>query len=357
MAGKNSTFQPQPQQQAQAQSDVDGSLLIGYKDVPSYRLLAIGLVVLFCMTCILVWNWRRHKLSKDDKLGFAQTKCPFFTDTVLLLWGLGSGYGIIFAIKSPFYEIFQISKSIGIVFKGVGAILLGFIIGATHVYYESENDYHTIRRSLSEIGRLKMNFHKKIPLIKCNFKDIFLVFWSYSSGYGIIFAIESYIYELFGFKSRIAFIIKPCVALIVGVGIGIVHFHFDVVQTRIYDRKKHYSVVNAHATTVDTDTDFDTDFNTDNESDLNDNENDLDDNESDLDCNEIENSSVKLEIGVPTSVEDNCSLERTATIDEEIDEEFDIDKQKQKNKRKWKLSRSRTYDPNPVKLSTRSLTM
>eukprot|EP01084_Bolivina_argentea_P095461 171624_1 len=305
------------------------SLLLNYRDAPSYRLLAMCIVVLFCLTFILVWNWRRHKLSKDEKLGYVQSKIPFFTDTVLLLWGLGSGYGIIFAVKSPFYELFQIKKSVGIIFKGVGAILLGFTIGFIHVYYESENDYRTVRRSLSQMKRITYNI-TQTKIMKCNFKDIFLLFWSLSSGYGIIFAIESYIYELFGFKSTIAYIIKPAVATLVGVAIGCVHFYYDILQSRFME-KRTYTVVHDNKIS-DTDTDFD--------------ENEGDSNANDIEIiNDVEEICEKE----PTkSFSEDCVLERTATIDEFADA---------KDNSKWKLNRSKTFSNIFEKRSVRLNTM
>eukprot|EP01084_Bolivina_argentea_P228692 386192_1 len=329
MERNNSTLQPQPKLHRESR----GSLILHVRDSPSYQPLSIGIIVLVCLTWILIWNWRRHKLSKDAKLGFIQTKCPLFTDTFLLLWGLGSGYGIIFAVKSPFYELLQISATVGIIFKGVVAILVGFTIGFVHVYYESENDYRTVRRSLTEMKRRNYD-DEKTKIISCNFKDMFLVFWSLGSGYGILFAIESWIYEIFGLKSMTAYWIKPYVAILFGFGIGCVHFYFDVLQSRIYEWRT-YRVISDNKIS-------------DNESDL-DNDNGSDEHDSDHDLydemkrNTDENLAIEL-----TAFSQHSRLERTATIEEFSELKDD-----------GSLLRSNTYVPKKIywKRSARLNTM
>eukprot|EP00483_Globobulimina_turgida_P001143 UN01145 len=50
----------------------------------------------------------------------------------LLFWSLGSGYGIIFAIESFFYEYFQIQSSLMTAIKGIIAVCVGLVIGIIH---------------------------------------------------------------------------------------------------------------------------------------------------------------------------------------------------------------------------------
>ena len=58
-------------------------------------------------------------------------------------------------------------------------------------------------------------------------KSVFLFVWSIFSGFGIIFAIESWCYELLGVNSYFAIQIKGVIAIIIGFSIGCIHFYVD----------------------------------------------------------------------------------------------------------------------------------
>eukprot|EP01084_Bolivina_argentea_P202203 345546_1 len=59
-------------------------------------------------------------------------------------------------------------------------------------------------------------------------RQCFLVFWSLGSGYGIVFAIESFFYEYFGMSAPWKIAIKGIVAVSLGIMIGIIHFILTV---------------------------------------------------------------------------------------------------------------------------------
>ena len=61
------------------------------------------------------------------------TKDNWTKQSFLLFWSLFSGFGIIFAVESFFYELFQIEgghQNTGI--KGAIALFVGFAIGSIH---------------------------------------------------------------------------------------------------------------------------------------------------------------------------------------------------------------------------------
>eukprot|EP01083_Nonionella_stella_P037345 101780_1 len=60
----------------------------------------------------------------------------------------------------------------------------------------------------------------------CNFRDIFLLLWSLGSGYGIIFACESFAYECLGINLQIMFLVKGLLAVFIGFIIGGIHFYY-----------------------------------------------------------------------------------------------------------------------------------
>eukprot|EP01084_Bolivina_argentea_P084803 153323_1 len=64
---------------------------------------------------------------------------------------------------------------------------------------------------------------------KDNWKQqIFLLLWSLGSGYGIIFAIESFFYEYYQINSQSMTALKGIIALSVGLSIGLYHFSLTV---------------------------------------------------------------------------------------------------------------------------------
>eukprot|EP01084_Bolivina_argentea_P045173 83147_1 len=60
------------------------------------------------------------------------------------------------------------------------------------------------------------------------FKQCFLLFWSLASGYGIVFAIESFFYEYFGVTTHLTIAIKGIIAVSFGIMLGIIHFILTV---------------------------------------------------------------------------------------------------------------------------------
>ena len=60
-------------------------------------------------------------------------------------------------------------------------------------------------------------------------KNLFLFFWSLFSGYGIIFAIESWTLELLQIHSYLSLVIKGSIAIIIGFTCGGIHFYMTVV--------------------------------------------------------------------------------------------------------------------------------
>ena len=60
-----------------------------------------------------------------------------------------------------------------------------------------------------------------------NSKDIFLLIWSIGSGYGMVYAIISWLMELLEVKY---FIHKGIISVIIGFAIGGIHFYITVVQ-------------------------------------------------------------------------------------------------------------------------------
>eukprot|EP01084_Bolivina_argentea_P228691 386191_1 len=189
---------------------------------------------------------------------------------------------------------------------------------------ESNSELLSARYQRSNWGFTKRNWKQQC----------FLIFWSLGSGYGILFAIESWIYEIFGLKSMTAYWIKPYVAILFGFGIGCVHFYFDVLQSRIYEWRT-YRVISDNKIS-------------DNESDL-DNDNGSDEHDSDHDLydemkrNTDENLAIEL-----TAFSQHSRLERTATIEEFSELKDD-----------GSLLRSNTYVPKKIywKRSARLNTM
>eukprot|EP01084_Bolivina_argentea_P202202 345544_1 len=59
-------------------------------------------------------------------------------------------------------------------------------------------------------------------------KQWFLLLWSLGSGYGIVFAIESFFYEYFGFDTRLEIALKGLIAICFGIIIGFMHFILTV---------------------------------------------------------------------------------------------------------------------------------
>eukprot|EP01084_Bolivina_argentea_P058462 106768_1 len=60
------------------------------------------------------------------------------------------------------------------------------------------------------------------------FHNIFLLLWSLLSGYGILFAIESFCYELLALDSMLSFALKGTVAILIGFSIGGIHFYITI---------------------------------------------------------------------------------------------------------------------------------
>lgn len=58
----------------------------------------------------------------------------------------------------------------------------------------------------------------------------FLLFWSVGSGYGILFAIESYLWDLFGLDAYFWKVSKGIIAIIFGSIIGLIHFYITVLK-------------------------------------------------------------------------------------------------------------------------------
>eukprot|EP01084_Bolivina_argentea_P095464 171629_1 len=164
--------------------------------------------------------------------------------------------------------------------------------------------------------------HDKTKIISCNFKDIFLVFWSLGSGYGIIFAVESWILEIMGIKSITSCWIKPYVAILFGFSIGCIHFYYDILEKRLQEYKTYKRV--GHNKISDEESDGD-DF-----SDVDKKETDLYD---ELDDITLMDTDEKYGIEI-TAFSQHSRLERTSTIEEFS--ELPDDKE---------LHRSKTYVP------------
>ena len=75
--------------------------------------------------------------------------------------------------------------------------------------------------------------------IRMDFKEGFMLFWSLSSGFGIIFAISSWIYDINGIKQDPFFSgFKGIISLFLGVIIGITHYQISSNYTNDYLKVK-----------------------------------------------------------------------------------------------------------------------
>merc|ERR1719464_1916146 len=66
--------------------------------------------------------------------------------------------------------------------------------------------------------------------VHINAKVLFLFAWSICSGFGIVFALESWLFELLVIESALAVSMKGIVAWSVGVGFGCIHFYIEKVS-------------------------------------------------------------------------------------------------------------------------------
>eukprot|EP01083_Nonionella_stella_P302057 1039807_1 len=83
---------------------------------------------------------------------------------------------------------------------------------------ESNSELLSARYQRSNWGFTKRNWKQQC----------FLIFWSLGSGYGVIFAIMSFLFEHFQFDSAMWTLIKGFIALIIGIPIGFIHFSLTV---------------------------------------------------------------------------------------------------------------------------------
>lgn len=68
-------------------------------------------------------------------------------------------------------------------------------------------------------------------------KALFMLFWSLSSGFGIIFAILSWIYDLMSLTQDPLFQgFKGCAAILVGTAIGITHYQLSSGNSTIVEK-------------------------------------------------------------------------------------------------------------------------